>query len=143
MVLISHDGQAMKASQFDRSCSKKNLEGRFGMFEVRQNEQHSKGNYPVKPKRRYKPRPLVRQHNTPALWRRYLGTRKFLPKQHGLTAKALRNWKMFLLMEADQDPLAMVLTMAHRKFLDILIADTSSYQKPVAKITKLQNSLLD
>ena len=114
MVLVGPDGQAMKASQLDRSCSKKKLEERFGMFEARREKTQGKS------KRRYKPRPLMRHRNTPALWRRYLSTRKVMPGQPSLAARTLRNWKMFLLMEAYQDPLAMVLIMAHREMLNIL-----------------------
>ncbi|WP_336083709.1 TraI/MobA(P) family conjugative relaxase [Thalassospira sp. CH_XMU1448-2] len=117
MVLIGPDGQAMKASQLDRSCSKKKLEERFGVFEAQQTKPRSKGEYLTRTKRHYKPRPLVRHRNTPALWRRYLSTRKVIPRHHSLTARVFRNWKIFLLMEAYQDPLAMVLTIAHKKFL--------------------------
>ncbi|KZB64303.1 hypothetical protein ABIE64_004385 [Thalassospira sp. MBR-102] len=119
MVLMSPDEQAMKASQLDRSCSKKSLEERFGVFEARRAKTQGKS------KRRYKPRPLVRHRNTPALWRRYLSTRKVMPRQPSLAANALRNWKMFLLMEAHQDPLAMVLIMAHREMLSLLSPRTS------------------
>ncbi|WP_296992338.1 TraI/MobA(P) family conjugative relaxase [Thalassospira sp. UBA1131] len=120
MVLMSPDGQAMKASQLNRSCSKKKLEERFGAFEAQQNKQPSKSGHKARTRHHYKPRPLVRHRNTPALWRRYLGQRKLLPRQPSLAARALRNWKMFLLMEADQDPLAMVLIMAHREMLRTL-----------------------
>lgn len=117
IVLMSPDGQAMKASQLDRSCSKKKLEERFGVFEAQKVKQRSKGKHLARTKRRYKPRPLVLHRDTPALWRRYLDKRKILPRQPSLTARALRNWKMFLLMEAYQDPLAMVLILAHREML--------------------------
>ena len=120
MVLMSPDGQAMKASQLDRSCSKKKLEERFGMFEVLQEKRRRKGEHFARGKGRYKPRPLVRHLNTPALWRRYLNTRKIMPRQPSLAARMLRNWKMFLLMEAYQDPLAMVLIIAHREILKSL-----------------------
>ncbi|WP_240626555.1 TraI/MobA(P) family conjugative relaxase [Thalassospira lohafexi] len=120
MVLMSPDGQAMKASQLDRACSKQKLEERFGVFEARQRKPRGKGEYLTRTKRRYKPRPLVRHRNTPALWRRYLGKRKILSPQLSLMARALRNWKMFLLMEAHQDPLAMVLMVAHREMLEVL-----------------------
>lgn len=126
MVLMSPDGQAMKASQLDRSCSKKNLEERFGVFEARQDKQPSKGGHQARTRHRYKPRPLTRHRNTPALWRRYLGNRKILPAQPSLTARALRNWKMFLLMEAYQDPLAMILIIAHR---ETLMAFLPAHQK--------------
>ncbi|WP_114104320.1 TraI/MobA(P) family conjugative relaxase [Thalassospira profundimaris] len=118
MVLMSPDGQAMKASQLDRSCSKKMLEERFGVFEAKQAKPHKKD---VKPKRRYKQRPLVRHSNTLTLWRRYLGKRKGLHQQPGLMVRALRNWKMFLLMEAHQDPLAIVLITAHYEALKIVL----------------------
>lgn len=120
MVLMSPDGQAMKASQLDRSCSKKKLEERLGMFEARQDKQPSNGLHQAKAKHRYKPRPLARHSNTPALWRRYLSTRKIIHRQPSLMARALRNWKLFLLMEANQDPLALVLVSAHREMLNIL-----------------------
>ncbi|HAI29880.1 MULTISPECIES: TraI/MobA(P) family conjugative relaxase [unclassified Thalassospira] len=127
MVLMSPDGQAMKASQLDRSCSKRKLEGRFGVFEAQKAKPHGKEKHQVRAKRRYKPRPLVRHRNTSALWRRYLGKRKLLPRQPGLAARALRSWKMFLLMEAYQDPLAMVLITAHRELLNVF--DTAEKQR--------------
>ncbi|KXJ52336.1 MAG: hypothetical protein AXW12_15965 [Thalassospira sp. Nap_22] len=117
MVLMSSDGQAMKASQLDRSCSKKKLEERFGMFEAQQAKPRMKSKHHVRAKRRYQPRPLVRHGNTPALWRRYLGNRKVIHQQPSVTARALRSWKLFLLMEAYQDPLALVLIAAHRELL--------------------------
>lgn len=120
MVLMSPDGQAMKVSQLDRSCSKRRLEERFGVFKERKSKQRKKVEHHFKSKRRYKPRPLVRHRNTPALWRRYLSTRKIIPRPPSLSARALRNWKMFLLMEATQDPLALVLVSTHREMLNIL-----------------------
>jgi len=120
MVLMGPDGQAMKASQLDRSCSKKKLEDRFGVFEARPDNQPRKALRQAKAKRRYKLRPLVPHRNTAALWRRYLNTRKVMARQPSLTARTLRNWKMFLLMEANQDPLAMALIMAHREMFHIL-----------------------
>ena len=125
MVLMSPDRQAMKASQLDRFCSKKKLEERFGVFELQRTEPDVKGEYRVKLKRRYKPHPLVRHGNTPALWRRYLNTRKIIPPQPSLMARALRNWKMFLLMEANQDPLALTLVIVHQEILKTLSSDTS------------------
>ena len=127
MVLMSPDGQAMKASQLDRSCSKKKLEHRFGVFEAQHTKQRKKVGQTAKKKHRYKTRPLVQHRNTAALWRRYLGKRKLLPRQPGLAARALRNWKMFLLMEADQDPLAMVLILAHREMLRTLRVTTIAH----------------
>lgn len=117
MVLMSPDGQAMKASQLDRYCSKNKLEERFGMFKARQAKPRKNGEHLTKTKLRYKSRPLVRHRDTPALWRRYLSTRKTMPRQPSLAVRALRNWKMFLLIEAYQDPLAMVLILAHQELL--------------------------
>ncbi|MBC07649.1 TraI/MobA(P) family conjugative relaxase [Thalassospira sp.] len=133
MVLVSADGQAMKASQLDRSCSKNKLEERFGVLD--RNARRKKGEHLTKTKRCYKPRPLARHRNTPALWRRYLSTRKTIHQQPSLTARALRNWKMFLLLEAYQDPLAMILILAHREILNNLTVGISvnraSYRKTV------------
>jgi len=117
MVLMSSDGQAMKASQLDRSCSKKRLEEQFGVFEARHDKRRAKGAQRARTKHHYKPRPLVRHRGTPALWRRYLSSRKILPQQPSLAVRTLRNWKMFLMMEAHQDPLATVLILSHQKFL--------------------------
>lgn len=136
MVLMSSDGQAMKASQLDRSCSKKKLEERFGVFEARQAKPRTKSKHAVTEKHRYKPRPLVRHRTTPALWRRYLSTRKIMPRQPSLTARALRNWKMFLLMEAHQDPLAVVLIMAHREMLSTLSSTQELRPQAASKTSK-------
>lgn len=125
MVLMSPDGQAMKASQLDRECSKKKLEERFGVFEARQAKRHNKVNDQVQSKRHYKHRPLIRHSNTPALWRQYISSRKTALQRTSLTARTLRNWKMFLLMEAFQDPLTLVLIMAHRELLKIVQSTTS------------------
>tara|TARA_R110000868_G_scaffold42448_1_gene143619 strand:+ start:270 stop:1121 length:852 start_codon:yes stop_codon:yes gene_type:complete len=136
MVLMSPDGQAMKASQLDRSCSKKKLEERLGVFEAWQEKQQGKNEHLARMKRRYKPHPLVRHRNTATLWRRYLGKRKVLPRQPSLTARTLRNWKIFLLMEAYQDPLATVLIMAHREMLNILSTKSELKLQAVPKTQK-------
>ncbi|RCK18827.1 hypothetical protein TH8_21445, partial [Thalassospira profundimaris] len=141
MVLISSDGQAMKASQLDRTCSKKKFEERFGVFEAQQTKPRSKGEHLTRTKRHYKPRPLVRHRNTPALWRRYLNTRKIIHRQPSLTARALRNWKMFLLMEASHDPLAMVLILSHKEFLSFLSTERTRAQETFVKGHKTTNLL--
>ncbi|MBR9901830.1 MAG: relaxase/mobilization nuclease domain-containing protein [Rhodospirillales bacterium] len=141
MVLMSPDGQAMKASQLDRSCSKKKLESRFGMFRAQQGKRPSKGLHQARTRHRYKPRPLARHRNTPALWRRYLNKRKIPARQPGLKARALRNWKMFLLMEAYQDPLAMVLIIAHKELLSFLSTERSRTQKTLVKSHKTTRPL--
>lgn len=117
MVLISPDGQAMKASRLDRTCSKNRLEERFGGFEAAEDKRKRLHQKTVPRRRRYKPRPLVRHSNTRALWRRYLGKQKVLYEQSGLVARTLRNWKMFLLIEGHLDPLGAVLILAHREFI--------------------------
>ncbi|MBO6809232.1 hypothetical protein [Thalassospira sp.] len=111
----------MKASQLDRSCSKNKLEERFGALEAQQDKQPSIGFHQAKAKHRYKPRPLIRHRSTPTLWQRYLNNRRILIHQPSLTARTLRNWKMFLLMEASQDPLAMTLIVAHKEMLKTFI----------------------
>tara|TARA_R110000796_G_scaffold250869_1_gene381056 strand:- start:14687 stop:15790 length:1104 start_codon:yes stop_codon:yes gene_type:complete len=123
MVFTSQDGQAMKASQLDRTCSKKRLEERFGVFEAQRSKTQ------IKPKRRYKPQPIMQHRNTPALWRRYLGTRNVTSKQPSLAARTVRNWKTFLLMEAHQDPLATVLVIAHQQMLKTLFVNADTFRK--------------
>ncbi|MEQ9345663.1 MAG: TraI/MobA(P) family conjugative relaxase [Thalassospira sp.] len=140
MVLMSPDGQAIKASQLDRSCSKMKLEERFGMFKAQQGKRPRKGSHQARTRHRYKLRPLARHRNTPALWRRYLNKRKILPRQPSLRARALRNWKMFLLMEAYPDPLAMVLIMAHREMLAIFSYSPTIDQADSVKAAKLNRS---
>ncbi|WP_114095813.1 TraI/MobA(P) family conjugative relaxase [Thalassospira xiamenensis] len=127
LVLMSPDGQAMKASQLDRSCGKNKLEERFGVYEALPDKQPRKELHHAKAKRRYKLRPLVPHRNTATLWRRYLNRRKVMPRQPSLTARTMRNWKMFLLMEATQDPLAMALIMAHREMLRTLQVTTIAH----------------
>ncbi|KZB66534.1 TraI/MobA(P) family conjugative relaxase [Thalassospira sp. MCCC 1A02491] len=141
MVLMGPDGQAMKASQLDRSCSKKKLEERFGVFEARKDRRQAKSGQKVRTNHRYKPRPLVLHRNTPALWRRYLSTRKVMPRQPSLAARALRNWKMFLLMEASHDPLAMVLILSHKEFLSFLSTERTRAQETFVKGHKTTNLL--
>lgn len=141
MVLMSPDGQAMKASQVDRSCGKNKLEERFGVFEAQKEKHAGKGEHFARTKGRYKPRPIVRHRNTPALWRRYLNTRKTMPRQPSLTTRALRNWKMFLLMEAYQDPLAMILVMAHREMMNIFLFEPTQKRPHSRQSGELHSSL--
>ncbi|MEQ8392314.1 MAG: TraI/MobA(P) family conjugative relaxase [Thalassospira sp.] len=130
MVLTSLDGQPMKASQLDRSCSKKKLEERFGIFEAQQTKPRGKGGQRAKTKHHYKPKPIVRHRNTAALWRRYLCNRKHLPIKPSWKARALRNWKIFLLTEAYQDPLAMTLIIAHREMLKTFTIEQHKAPQP-------------
>ena len=139
MVFMSPDGQAMKASQLDRSCSKKKLEERFGVFEAQQGKPRTKNKHSARAKHRYKPRPTVRHRNTPTLWRRYLDKRRILTQQPSLTARAIRNWKVFLLLEAHQDPLAMVLILAHQEMMAIM---SSSLARTTQVPYKTENKYL-
>ncbi len=138
MVLMSSDGQAMKASQLDRSCSKTKFEERFGVFEhmpeIRENKTPNK----APPRQRYEPRPLTKHPKTSLLWKRYLGSRKSQFKRSTALGRAARNWKMFLMTEAHQDPLAMVLIFAHQELLRTVISETKQSQRK----QKVVNSIL-
>jgi hypothetical protein len=133
MVFTDPKGrQAMKASALDRSCSKGALEKRFGVFappewengEDRAKKDKTPNRSPMalpRPTRaRYRPRPLVRHPNTARLWRRYLTQKRVLPTPPSLAARVARNWKLFLMTEAYEDPLAFVLIMAHKEALGIV-----------------------
>jgi hypothetical protein len=112
--------QAMKASAFDRSTSKPALEKRLGPFQPMQKERQAEIACSM-PARRYKARPLLKGHPATAqLWRRYLTTRRAVPKRPGIIGRAIGNWKQFLLAEAYNDPMAIVLILAHREILDLL-----------------------
>jgi hypothetical protein len=120
--------QAMKASAFDRSTSKPALEKRLGPFQPMEMEREARIDRSM-PARRYKARPMLKGHPaTNALWRRYLTTRRAVPKRPGLMSRAVRNWKLFLMAEAYNDPMAMVLILAHQEMLELLLGGTSSQQ---------------
>lgn len=55
------------------------------------------------------------------LWRRYLTTRRAVPKRPGIIGRAIGNWKQFLLAEAYNDPMAIVLILANREMLNVLL----------------------
>ena len=131
MVLMSPDGQAMKASQLDRSCSKKNFEERLGVFEPLVKAKGANGPHKATSKKRYKARPLTSHAKTSLLWKRYLGSRKSQFQHPTLLGSAARNWKIFLMIEAYQDPLAMVLIIAHRKMITDLFLARSKQRKPL------------
>lgn len=125
--------QAMKASAFDRSTSKPALEKRLGPFEPIEKEREA-GVVRSMPARRYKARPLLKGH--PAmrpLWRRYLTTRRAVPKRPGIIGRAIGNWKQFLLAEAYNDPMAIVLILAHREMLNLLLGPRQVQAKRVPK----------
>jgi hypothetical protein len=113
--------QAMKASAFDRSTSKPALEKRLGPFQPMEKAREPRAAHSM-PARRYKARPMLKGH--PAmrpLWRRYLTTRRAVPKRPGLIGRAIGNWKQFLLAETYNDPMAIVLILAHREMLNLLL----------------------
>lgn len=116
--------QAMKASAFDRSTSKPALEKRLGTFEPKKKHKQVEITRSM-PARRYEPRPMLKRH--PAmkpLWRRYLTTRRAVPKRPGIIGRAIGNWKQFLLAEAYNDPMAIVLILAHQEMLGLLFGST-------------------
>ncbi|WP_413204153.1 hypothetical protein [Rhodospirillum sp. A1_3_36] len=77
---------------------------------------------PPRPTRaRYRPRPLVRHPNTARLWRRYLTQKWVLPTSPSLAARVARNWKLFLMTEAYEAPLAFVRIMAHKEALAVVL----------------------
>lgn len=117
LAFVAKDGQGMKASALDRSMSKKALENRLGPFEGHTQEQGTK----PAPKRQYKPRPLIRHPQSSGLWRRYLGTRTPRLARPNLLNRTISNWKLFLITEAYQDPLAMVFIMAHQEMLSAVL----------------------
>ena len=125
--------QAMKASAFDRSCSKPALEKHLGQFEAMKKEKAA-GIAQTVPRRRYKARPILKGH--PAmrpLWRRYLAARKPLQRRPGLIGRAMANWKLFLLTEAYNDPMAMVLILAHQEMLNLLLGNGHATSKRLPK----------
>ena len=113
--------QAIKASAFDRSTSKPALEKRLGPFQPMEKERAARIARSMSA-RRYKARPLLKGHPaTGALWRRYLTTRRAVPKRPGIIGRAIGNWKQFLLAEAYNDPMAIVLILAHQEMLNLLL----------------------
>ncbi|MDG4720719.1 TraI/MobA(P) family conjugative relaxase [Thalassospira aquimaris] len=138
MVLMSLNGQTMKASQLDRSCSMKKLEERFGVFEPLARVTKEKTHNKIPTKQRYKARPLTKHPRTSLLWKRYLASRKSQLKHSTVVGRAARNWKMFLMTEAHQDPLAMVLIIAHQEFLRTVISGTKQSQRK----RKIVNSIV-
>jgi len=125
--------QAMKASAFDRSCSKPALERRLGPFEPMKKEKTAEVAQAIR-RSRYKVRPLLRGHPATAqLWRRYLTAKKPLARRPGLIGRALGNWKMFLLTEAYNDPMAMVLIVAHQEMLGLMLGRSKSIPRALSE----------
>ncbi|WP_413208298.1 TraI/MobA(P) family conjugative relaxase [Rhodospirillum sp. A1_3_36] len=127
LVLAEADGkQTMKASLLARETSLGALEKRLGTFEPpRDPDSEKEKPPPQRPKKRtYRPRPILRHPATSRLWGKYLDQKRAIPKRPSLAARAARNWKQFLMMEAYGDPLALVLVMAHKEMIDTLLGNT-------------------
>lgn len=137
-MVFASDGQTMKASAFDRSCSKAALEKRLGAYQPRQ-ELTAPGVTPPapglsaqptpSPGKGYRPRPLGRTTGTPRLWRRYRQRQRAVRRTGGLD-RALRTWSSFILAEAYSDPMAAVVLMAHREALTILLPSSDPFHRP-------------
>ena len=135
-VLLSPDGQSMKASALDRTMSKAALEKKFGAF-TPPKPKHQKAGQKQRTKHRYRPRPTLRHPAMPPLWRKYLGTRNLTPTRTTLLGRTLSNWKLFLISEAYRDPLAMVFLIAQQELLHLVFGDN----RPTP-VTKLANPAL-
>ncbi|WP_417843543.1 TraI/MobA(P) family conjugative relaxase [Thalassospira sp.] len=136
-VLLGPDGQGMKASALDRSMSKAALEKKLGAFKPPVEEQATDKEKQAQPKRRYKRRPTLRHPAMSPLWRKYLGTRKLVPTHSTLIGRSLSNWKLFLIIEAYRDPLAMVFLIAQQELLHLVFGT----DRPTP-VTKLANPAL-
>ncbi|MAO55938.1 MAG: relaxase [Rhodospirillaceae bacterium] len=126
LVFYDLDGQAtMKASAVGRECSKNALEERFGQYQARdQEKERAAGD---KTKARYNRPPLLGRHpNIGPLWSRYIGQQRQELTRKGLIGRVASNWKMWLAMEAYEDPLAMVLVIAHTEALRAVFGDAPS-----------------
>ncbi|PCI26486.1 hypothetical protein COB52_05985, partial [Candidatus Kaiserbacteria bacterium] len=123
-ALSSPDGQHMKASALDRQMGQKHLEDRLGEFQPQAGPSPQETS--VRPKRAYRPRPLLRHPGGAGLWRRYLGTRQPQLAKSGLLNRTISNWKLFLISEAYRDPLAIVFIMAHTELLTAVFGDVQS-----------------
>jgi hypothetical protein len=134
LVLAEADGkQTMKASLLARETSLGALEKRLGAFEPPRDtpDGEKEKAAPQRPqKRAYRPRPTLRHPATSRLWRKYLDQKRAIPKRPSLAARVARNWKLFLMMEADEDPLAFVIVMAHKEMLDTLLGNNGSEPAP-------------
>ncbi|GAB3129481.1 TraI/MobA(P) family conjugative relaxase [Novispirillum itersonii] len=137
MVFATADGQqTMKASAFDRSCSKGGLEKRLGTFEPPRQAPEQKDpalsaetgppapDLSVQPTpppgKGYRPRPLGRTTGTAALWGRYQRRRRAARKD-GILDRTLRSWFTYVLAEAYRDPLAAVVLLAQQEIMNAVI----------------------
>lgn len=126
LVFSQIDGKGrMKASALDRSCSLSALEKRLGPFApapAREAPDKAHG-----PKRPYRAKPLTRHPATDRLWRTYQQR-----KQSGFLARNLhiRNWKDYLLAEANRDALALAIMLTYKELLHSLDNATTSRRAP-------------
>ena len=119
--------QAMKASLLDRSLSKAHLEKRLGAYQAPAEKEKAQAPAPLaRPKRHYQAKPLTRHPATSALWRKYTGARP--PLRSSFLGRLAAGWKTYLFSEAYQDPLALVLVIAHREFLEMLVGGSTPQQ---------------
>ena len=105
-LIFSNGKQHMKASDLDRSCSKKSLEKRLGAFEKRgqehtqtqEKEPRQKQRQKTKPRtyRRYKRRPLVVLPGIGRHWRRFLNLKPGMARSS--------TWRQFLTGSYAYDP---------------------------------------
>ncbi|MEQ8664851.1 MAG: TraI/MobA(P) family conjugative relaxase [Rhodospirillales bacterium] len=116
--------QSMKASAFDRSCAKKALEVRLGPYQARDTEKGRKKESRARSAanaakgKRYRAKPLLSRHpSIGPLWRRFLNVRKSAHKRSTMLGRMAGNWKLWLMTEAYEDPLAMVVLVAYQEAL--------------------------
>lgn len=103
-----HGNRSVKGSTLGRNFSKGALEDRFGTYEG------PRGGLAAKPKQVYEPRPITRHRGQSRLWKKYrAGSRR---GQSGASSSQ-RNWRRFLEMEAEQDPLARAILVAQGRLI--------------------------
>ncbi len=125
LVFYDLDGQGtMKASAMGRQCSKNALEERLGPFQASVNRFEQRAEIA---KARYQHPPLLSRHpDIGPLWSRFIGQQSHELTRKGLIGQVASNWKMWLAMEAYEDPLAMVLMVAHTEALRAVFGEPSS-----------------
>lgn len=120
--------RAMKASALDRSCSKARLEERLGPFQPLLNPRIVE----TPKKHTYQAKPLFNNHpSTKALWRRYTTMRSSPVRSRSPIGRVIGNWKLFLMAEALNDPMALTLIVAHQAFLRLPSSAKPKFKEPV------------
>lgn len=124
LIFYDLDGKGtMKASSVGREASKKALEARYGPYQGPE-QGRGPGRGAGTGKDRYQRPPLLPRHpNTGPLWNRYIGARKQPWTKSTILGRAVSNWKLWLATEAYEDPLAMVLMIAHMEALRTVFGD--------------------